>query len=113
MRRRELVLGAASVVIGLAACSGPVSVTPEGYRLADSTSKTVTLLVPGGPGDEIAEATATEQTAEQVVVRVRLRHNDGAWPSLLVTLEAVVTLAEPLGKRTVVGEGGQVIARKS
>jgi len=79
MRRRELVLFAISVVIGLAACSGPVSVTPEGYRLADSTSKTVTLLVPGGPGDEIAEATATEQTAEQVVVRVRLRHNDGAW----------------------------------
>lgn len=111
--RRPLALGALLLAFALSGCADSVEATPSAYRLADTSGTSLTLLVPGGVGDELAEATVTEQTAQHVTVAVRLQQGDTNRPSLEVTLQAHVTLAEPLGDRAVLNQSGQDIPRKS
>ena len=112
LARPILAAGILTAVLALAGCSSTVDVIPTGYEMDDPSGTSLLLYVPGGVGDEIAEARVTSQDDNQVQVEVTVRQGDTNRPSLLITLQAHISLESPLGERTVVDQQGHEIPRR-
>lgn len=100
----------AALLVGLTGCARLV--VPVEYE-GTSDSRNLTLIIEGGVDDVITSAKVVSQTADAVVVEVKVKDGPENRPALGVELRAELELDAPLGDRTVQDVDGVEVPRRN